>query len=226
MFRACLIILILHLGLVFQGCAALEYLDGSSKEEIEKFKMSKEEMWDKMVKLKKENINLQGEIKVLANENQRTRGENENKMARMRDQNDLLNEQKNKLKEENQGITAQNQALAKKLNRLQVKHKTFSSESYDLEEDIRKIKIKVLSGDGNLNSAKKMARRLKKMGYEIKRIDHAPESDVLRDVVFFAPKFRYEAKRLASSLGGKMIAKPLSWFSIFDLILVTGKNPR
>ena len=100
-----------------------------------------------------------------------------------------------------------------------------SSESYDLVKDMRKIKIKVLSGDGNLDSAKEMAKKLRNMGYKTEFIDHAPTSSFRRNKVFFAPKFQYEAKRLVSSLGGNTIVSPLSWYSIFDLIIVTGKNP-
>ncbi len=225
MFRVYLIILVLQLGFTFQGCALLERLDGSSKEEIEKLKMSKDEMWNKMEKLKIENVNLQKQISVLIKENQGIRDEKENEMASIKDQNRVLNEEIKKLKEENQAIRDQNQALAKKIDTLQLKHKTFSSKSYDIGKDIRRIKIKVLSGDGNLNSAKYMAKRLTNMGYKIKRIDHAPKPDFLQNTVFFAPEFQYEAKRLVDRLGGGTIVKPLHWYSIFDLIIVTGKNP-
>ena len=64
MFRACLIVLIVHLGFIFQGCAGLEYLDGSSKEETEKFKMTKNEMWNKIKKLKIENARSQKQIDI------------------------------------------------------------------------------------------------------------------------------------------------------------------
>lgn len=223
MFRACLIVLIVHLGFIFQGCAGLEYLDGSSKKEIEKFKMTKYQMWNKIEKLKIENAKSQKQIDILTAQNQVT-NENEKEMARFRDQNKLLNEQMEEQKKENQIIKDQNQVLAKKLDRLQLKHKTLSSKSYDIGKDIRRIKIKVLSGNGNLNSAKYMAKKLTNMGYKIKRIDRAPKSDFLQNTVFFAPEFQYEAKRLVDSLGGNTIVKPLHWYSIFDLIIVTGKK--
>ncbi len=182
-------------------------------------------MWNKMEKLKIENVNLQKQISVLIKENQGIRDEKENEMASIKDQNRVLNEEIKKLKEENQAIRDQNQALAIKLDGLQLKHKTPSSESYPLEEDIRKIKIKVLTGDGNLDSAKKMAKKLRNMGYKIKSVDRAPHSSFLQNTVFFAPEFQYEAKRLVDRLGGSTIDKPLHWYSIFNLIIVTGKNP-
>ena len=225
MIRACLIIFIVHLCFIFQGCATSEHLEGSSKEEAEEFKMTKEEMWNEMERLKVENANLQRKIDTLREEKQRIRDENESNMASMRDQNEVLNEQVNRLKEENQRITDDNQLLAKRLAELQLKHETLASGSYELEKDIGKLKIKVLSGDGNLNSAKEMASKLRNMDYKIELIHYAPRSNFLRDTVYFAPKFQKEAERLAFSLGGNTVVKPLSWTSVFDLIAVTGKNP-
>jgi len=226
MFRTYLIIPILFLCFVFQGCATLEYFDGSSKEEIKRFKMPRDEMRNEMAKLKIENANLQEQMDTLREENQRIRDENENKnkMARMRDKNEVLNEQISMLKEENQRIGDENQVLAKKLTEFQPKHETLAARSYELEKDIQKLKIKVLSGDGNLISAKKMAKKLRNMGYEIELIHYAPRSNFLRDTVYFAPKFQDDAKRLMPALGSKAISRPLTWPSIFDLIVVTGKK--
>ena len=225
MSRTYLIILILHLGFVFQGCAPLEYLDGSPKEEIERFKMTKEEMWNEMERLKTENVDLQSQINVLREENQRIRDENEKEMAGMKDENEALNEQINMLKEESQRASDENQVLAKKLTDLQPKYKTHSPESDELKRDIGKLKIKVLSGDGNLHSAKDMAKRLMNMGYKIGAILYAPRSDFSQDTVYFAPEFQEGAKRLLPSLGSNAISKPLTWPSVFDLIIVTGKTP-
>ncbi len=146
-------------------------------------------------------------------------------MARMRNKNELLNEQISKLKEENQRISNENQVLAKKVTKPQLKHVTLSSKSHELEKDIRQLKLKVLSGNGNIDSAKRMAKKLRNMGYEIELIHYAPRSNFSRNVVYFAPKFQKEAERLAFSLGGNTVVRPLTWGSVFDLIAVTGKNP-
>jgi uncharacterized FlaG/YvyC family protein len=204
MIRACLIIFIVHLCFIFQGCA-------------EEFKMTKEEMWNEMERLKVENANLQRQIDILREENQRIRDENENKIAEVKDENELLNEQINKLKEESKTIGDENQVLTEKLTKLQLQ--------YELEKDIGKLRVKVLSGDGDLSSAKEMAKKLKNMGYQIELIGYAPRSNFFRNTVFFAPKFENEAKRLVLSLGGNAITKPVTWSSIFDLIVVTGKSP-
>lgn len=224
MFRTYLIIILLHLGLIFQGCATFEYLDGSSKEEISKFKMTKEEIRNEMDMVKVENVSLQKQIDISRKENQEIRDENKNKMAMMKHNNELLNEQINKIKKEKQRISSENQVLTKKLTEPQLKRETCSSESHELEKNIPELKIKVLSGDGNLNSAKKMAKMLRKMGYKIKFIDSAPRSNFLQNTVYFAPKFQNEAKSLVLNLGNNTIHKPLDWSSIFDLIVVTGEK--
>ncbi len=193
MLRAYLIILILQLGLIFHGCAASKHLDVSSEEEIKKSKMTKDEMWNEMKRLKIENANLQMGIRIVREENQRIRDEN--------------------------------QIVATKLTQLQLKYETLASKSYEVEKEIRKLRMKVLSGDGDLNSAQEMAKRLRQMGYEIELIHYAPRSNFLRNTVYSLPKFQNEAKHLVLSLGRNTIYKPLTWPSIFDLIVVTGKNP-
>ena len=225
MFRTCFIILILNFYFIFPSCAALEYLDGSSKEEVKKFKMTKGEIWNEMEKLKIESLMLQGQKITLREKSQRIRDEKENKLTRMRDKNEHLNEQISKLKEENQRIRDENQLFAEKATKLQPKHKTLSSKSYELEKDIGKLRIKVLSGDGDLSSSKEMTKKLRNMSYKIKLAGYAPRSNFLRNTVYFAPKFQNEAKHLVFNLGGNTVHKPLSWTSVFDIIVVTGRSP-
>jgi len=225
MFRTYFIILILNFYFIFPSCAALEYLDGSSKEEVKKFKMTKGEIWNEMEKLKIESLMLQGQTITLREKSQRIRDEKENKLTRMRDKNEHLNKRISKLKEENQRIRDENQLFAEKATKLQPKHITLSSKSYELEKDIGKLRIKVLSGDGDLSSSKEMTKKLRNMGYKIKLAGHAPRSNFLRNIVYSSPKFQNEAKHLVFNLGGNTIHKPLSWTSVFDLIVVTGRSP-
>ncbi len=208
MSRIYVIILVVCLCFVFQGCAALEYLDGSSEEERQRFRMTKEE-------ISEENAILEEQISVLRAENQRIRDQKEN-TAGMRDNEQHTNEQVKKLREENQ-------ILSGKLYTLQSADGT-SSPSHEAEEDVGRIRMKVLSGDGNLNSAKLMANKLNKMGYEIEFIDYAPRFNFLQNSVYFAPGFQDEAKRLALNLGGKAQLKPLDWHSVFDLIVVASNR--
>lgn len=65
MFRACLIISIFHLVFVFSGCSVLEYLDGSSEREIEKYRMSTDEIKSEIDRLDNINSELENKNKYL-----------------------------------------------------------------------------------------------------------------------------------------------------------------
>jgi chemotaxis protein MotB len=70
MFKIRIIVLIIFLGFSFYGCAALEYFDGSSKEEIARFQNP--QAWDQLDKLRASKMNsdkkineLEAEVKTL-----------------------------------------------------------------------------------------------------------------------------------------------------------------
>jgi len=222
MFRTYALILILSMGFVFHGCTAFEFIDGSSGEEIETFKMNKREMYAELNKLKSENEKLQRQIDITNEQNQRFRVEPGKKYAQVKEQNRTLSQENTKLNEDNQRITEENENFKKKLADTQVKAKPSAPASHKAAKGIGSLKIKVLSGDGNFNSAKKMAKKLRKSGYTIQLVDQAHRSDFKKTTIYFAPKFKYEAKRLRSKLGGNPALKSLSWPSKFNLIIVTG----
>ena len=101
---------------------------------------------------------------------------------------------------------------------------TLLSQSNALKKYIQKLKIKVLSRDSK-NSAERMVKRLNEIGYDIKSVSYAPQSKFSRNTVYFVPEFKDEAEQLVVSLGGNTTFKPLNWPSVFDLIIVTEKNP-
>jgi len=187
---------------------------------------------NELARLREENVLLSEQIKKLKSEKQRIideneskiaglRGENQNELARLREENVLLSEQIKNLTKENQKVKYENKSLVKILTR---QKETLLSQSNALEKYIQKLKIKVLSIDSK-NSAEKMAKKLNEIGYDIKSISYAPRSKFLRNTVYFTPEFKDEAEQLVVSLGGNTTFKPLNWPSVFDLIIVTGKNP-
>ena len=86
------------------------------------------------------------------------------------------------------------------------------------------IKIKVLNGNGNIVSAKKMEKKIVAMGYEVERVDDAPRFTFKTNTIYYADCCKNEAEELASKLGGRTITKALSWNSIYDIIAVTGNE--
>jgi vacuolar-type H+-ATPase subunit I/STV1 len=87
---------------------------------------------------------------------------------------------------------------------------------------LKSIRLKVLSGDGKIDSARRMAKRITSMGYLVENVGMADNSDYPTSTVYFAPKYNKEAKALAKKLGKETITKPLSWKSAFNIIVVTG----
>ena len=186
---------------------------------------TKDEAWIEKERLRLENAELQRQIAVLNAENQRIIREHENKMARLKTLNQLLNKEIEALREENRGIMSEDLLVKRKQSQFQGRKEFATREQEESRADVGSLKIKVLSGDGNLASAQEMAKRLGRMGYKIKAIDLAPQSSFLRDTVYFTSRSHLQAKRLLSRLGSNAILKPLTWRSVFDLIIVTGKNP-
>lgn len=89
---------------------------------------------------------------------------------------------------------------------------------------LRLMKIKVLGANGNKKAASLLAEKLKLRGYRVEQIDTAPpRSRYFKPVVFYDASHQNEAEKLAADLGNRTIAKPLSWSSTFNLILITGK---
>ena len=88
---------------------------------------------------------------------------------------------------------------------------------------LKSIRLKVLSGNGKMSSAKKMAGRLTKLGYKVEVVGMATTPDYVTDTVYYKPGFEKKAADMAKKLGGKTITKPISWSSVFDVIVVAGR---
>jgi hypothetical protein len=88
------------------------------------------------------------------------------------------------------------------------------------ETGIKNLKLKVLSGNGKLPTARLMSKKLIEMGYRVADIGTATRADYTVNTIYFASDYKTEAQQLAAQLGGKTIAKPLTWSSAFHIIVV------
>jgi hypothetical protein len=88
------------------------------------------------------------------------------------------------------------------------------------ETSLKNLKVKVLSGNGKLPTARQMSKRLVAMGYKVEEIGTANRTDYKVNTIYFASDYKTEAQSLAARLGGKTIAKPLTWSSVFHIIVV------
>jgi hypothetical protein len=227
MVRACLIALVLWGGFGFFGCAGTDQPARDVKPEpmAQARVATKHEVWIEKERLRLENVELLRQIAVLNQENQRMVREHENKMARLKTLNQLMNKEIEALREENLRMRSEGLLLERKLTQLQGQKEHVAHTQEASQEDIASLKIKVLSGDGNLASAHEMAKKLRGMGYKIKAVDLAPQPSFSRDTLYFTSNSHQQAKHLLSRLGDNAVLKPLTWPSVFDLIIVTGKNP-
>jgi len=85
---------------------------------------------------------------------------------------------------------------------------------------LKSIRLKVLSGNGKMSSAKKMTQKLTKLGYKVEVVGMATTPDYVTDTVYYKSGFEKKAADVARKLGGRTITKPISWSSVFDIIVV------
>lgn len=122
--------------------------------------------------------------------------------------------------------TAETESLKKQIDELRAQRDAIRSEKASIEgrlAGLRTVRIKVLTGDGDPASAARMAETVGGMGYRIEKVDLAPSAGFSRHTVFYAPDSRKDAENITSRLGGGAVARPLSWPSVFNIIVVTGK---
>ena len=206
---------ILFLGCLLFSCATWGKINGTTPEEKEKLKMSKDQLWDANKRYEVENRRLQGQIEQLKND---ATG-NENEIRKLR-------KEAAALKKENTRLKNEKKALEDKIAESEQEKPAPVSDTPDpgLKKPVESLKIKVLGGDGTLRSANKMAVLLREMGYRIELIHMAPTSNFSKNTVFYKQDFKNEAEDLVARIGGNAISKALTWQSIFDLIVVTGKS--
>jgi len=162
--------------------------------------------------------------KELATRNEKLQAENNDLMKQAAVKDDLL-------QKKSEEIAKQDAKQAEMVNEMdRMKAQLAKSREVAIEESpaakkqagLKSIRLKVLSGDGKIDSARQMAKRIASMGYKVENVGMADNSDYPTVTVYFAPKYNKEAKALAKKLGKETITKPLSWKSVFNIIVVTG----
>ena len=211
MYRTRLCLLFALLLLPAQGCGAFDFLKGDSGEskDAEKTEGKAEQ---EIARLKAENIDLKQQMAYLRKVSKESLEDVRKELAKVTSERDALVE----------ALTKQSGG-AQRLSEGILGAKPDATESS--KEGSKDLKVKVLSGDGDLGSARMMAKRLKEMNYKIRLIGHAPRSDFRANTVYYKPQFESQGRLLVSKLGDNTVMKPLTWSSIFDLIIVTGKHP-
>jgi chromosome segregation ATPase len=199
------------------------------KNELATMKDEVQLLRDKLTRQEAENQRLRDEAELAKaqlkdkNELVRVKISEQNELARIRDENELLKKQVKNIISENQRIKYENMALVKVLARREEEEKAAAAKTEMIRRELQKLNIKVLSRDSR-DFAERMAEKLRKMGYSINSVGYAPRSQFLPNTVYFAFEFKEEAEQLVASLGGDARFEPLKLPSVFDLIIVTGKE--
>ena len=202
---------------LLSGCGVFRYFDGSSDEEIKKFSMSKNELQREVENLQSGNEALR---KVVGQQQSRIEKFEEKDKANLKAvsegqiRTESLEKEKNDLLEENKTLKAAAAIKEVTLVEQQTREKAPAAAA-------KELRIKVLAGSGGLSAARKMSKTLKDLGYKVERLDRASTTHFRSDTVYYAKDSEKEAKELAGRLGKETVVKPLTWPSIFDIIVVT-----
>jgi seryl-tRNA synthetase len=186
---------------------------------------------DSYVKKEEEASTLSKAVAELDQKNKEIAAQNEKLQAENNDLKKQAAVKDDLLQKKSEEIAKQDAKQAEMVNELdRMKAQFAKSKEVAIEESpagkkqsgLKSIRIKVLSGDGKIDSARQMAKRVASMGYKVESVGMADNSDYPASTVYFAPKYNKEAKTLAKKLGKETITKPLSWKSVFSIIVVTG----
>ncbi len=178
------------------------HVAGVTPEERDKEKVTKDQLWEENKKLREKSQEILATDKeVLA------------KSREVLEEYRAMKAQQNLLEEKIQSLETQLQETAA------VAEKQQQGEARPPKRS--RVNIKVLASHGGLETARATARKLKVWGYPTARIDRVKKKfDGTR--VYYADGFEAQAKEIASGLGGgTVIVLPLTWRSIFDIIVVT-----
>jgi outer membrane murein-binding lipoprotein Lpp len=251
MFRRMLIVFIVIICMTVSGCTIMRYFDGSSNEDREKFSTSRDELWNEVKRLKQDNearqralgekqaaidqmniemTNLKKETEGLKTELQQAKEARQKDIEKAGKEEGLMKDQISPLKEQTIGVEEKKGEISipakegiKQEQKADVEKKDVV-QTKPVEKGIgpKMLKIKVLSGNGKISSAKALSGKLTKLGYRVENIGMAPRSNFDVNTVYFAPDYKNEAQQMAARLGGDTIYKPLTWPSVFHMIVVAG----
>jgi hypothetical protein len=85
-----------------------------------------------------------------------------------------------------------------------------------------RVTVKVLAGARNLPEAGRLAARLVDGGYTVGSVDSS-SSRIPVDTVYYADGFAAQAREIAALVGPGTVVKPMTWASVYPLIVVKGE---
>ena len=216
MFARMLCIVTLILCLTTSGCLSSRYSDKTTGDELRKSKASIDALNEQMAALNKEIEALKNELQQIKEEQQKEKADTEeaSPIGQTAATEDRViasvpePEKKDKIQEID---------IVKEETKKAPEEKSIVSQK---EITLKAFRMKVLSGNGKLSTARDMSTKVAKMGYKSEDIGLASRADYKATTIYYAPEYRMEAEKLAARLGGETISIIMTWPSVFHIILV------
>jgi LytR cell envelope-related transcriptional attenuator len=212
MYMRTLCIFTLVFCLVSSGCTALDYSGKNTAEELQRSKTSIAKLNEQMAAVNKELNLLKSEVQRMKEAEAAAKDSAAAGATGVSKEREAVVSEKGKKEEIKEVDITKRDETKKSADQGQAVE--------GRETSLKNLKVKVLSGNGKLPTAKEMSKRLIAMGYKVEEIGTANRADYTVNTIYFASDYETEAKSLAARLGGKTIAKPLTWSSVFHIIVV------
>jgi outer membrane murein-binding lipoprotein Lpp len=220
MYMRILCIFALVFCLTTSGCISPRSSDRSSREELRKSKASIDQSNEQMSALNKE-------LEALKKELQQIKEVKQKEDAKAITEEESLTDQEAPVKEKSEEVSVPAPEKKKHIQETDISKKDETTKTPDKKPalqrkliDLKTFKIKVLSGNGKLVPARDMSKKLIGMGYKIEDIGIAARTDFRENTIYYASNYQKEAEQLEARLGGGTVSRPLTWTSVYHIIVV------
>ena len=85
-------------------------------------------------------------------------------------------------------------------------------------------RIQILDGSGDMSNARRVKTLLTSKGFRIARIGKSDKGLWRRTVLYYKKDSERRAEQVAGAIPGRLLLRPLKWRSVYDIILVVGKD--
>ncbi|MEN6321207.1 MAG: LytR C-terminal domain-containing protein [Syntrophaceae bacterium] len=218
---------ILVFCLAISGCVSSRYSDMGTREELLKYKAEIYQLNEQVTSLNKELEALRKEMHEIKQTEETKKGESRIKETTLISHASPIQEKQSIAKEKTTQSSVPEPEKKKQIQEPERAKKEvlkkMTSEKLAVqgkEVDIKALKVKVLGGNGKLSTARDMSKKLEGMGYKVEDVGISPRTDFKANTIYYAAKYQKEAEHLAARLGNKTMSKPLSWSSVFHIIVV------
>jgi outer membrane murein-binding lipoprotein Lpp len=227
MYMRILCIFALVFCLTTSGCISPRYSDRSSREELRKSKASIDQINEQMSALNKELEALKKDLQQIKEVKQKEEAKAITEEESLTDQEAPVKEKHGAIKEKSEEVSVPELKKKKQIQEADISKKDETTETPDKKPalqrkliDLKTYKIKVLSGNGKLVPARDMSKKLIGMGYKIEDIGIAARTDFRENTIYYASNYQKEAEQLEARLGGDTVSRPLTWTSVYHIIVV------